>query len=210
MNGVKLKTKIFFGKASRSASTAPLASSRVVLEERRRRWDSSSRASASHRHPLFVFTSTLAKGRSNIPAKARARETSSGCGTTKSGRGQSSLSHWTTAKAARETGFSRSQLRRRAGGVASKTNAEGKGREARFLQRRQISSSISSKQWRHLLAGSMGEQSSQQPGQKNRVRQFSWQEAHKGGKMRSSQGLKKERTWVFTVVSLRTNIEIGS
>ena len=141
----------------------------------------------SHSHPSLPSLRASAKKQFKRDAKPLANPLAFGRGKMMSGIGQSSRSHWTRAKEAMASGFSLTiEDKRRAAGVASKTNAEGKGSAGLFLQRLQISSSISSKQWRHLPAGSGREHSSQHSGQKRRVSHISLQERHIGGNTKSS------------------------
>jgi hypothetical protein len=152
--------------------------------------ESSSKKETSHSHCSFHWR-TSAKKQFKKPANALAKSWAPASGSTMSGMGQLSLSHWTIAKAAIVSGSSLLiDASLRAGGVGSKTNADGKGRDALFLQRLQISSSISSKQWRHLPTGSGMEHISQHSLQKRRVSHGSLQAAHKGGKMKSTHSCK--------------------
>jgi len=163
--------------------------------------ESSSKNEVSHSHPPLQSLRASAKKQFKREAKPLAKPLAFGRGKMMSGIGQSSLSHWTRAKEASVSGFSLTiEDRRRAAGVASKTNADGNGNAALFLQRLQISSSISSKQWRHLPAGSGREHSSQHSGQKRRVSHISLQERHIGGNTKSIHASKRLKN--FTTLKI--------
>ncbi len=169
-----------------------MSSIEFLTEIKRIKASSSKKESLQSHFPLQCLTASTKK-QSKRDANALATPSAFGRGITMSGIGQSSLSHWTRAKAASASGSSLTlEHRWSAGGVVSKTKAEGNGSEAFSLQRRQISSSISSKQWRHLPAGSGGAHSSQHSGQKRRVSQGSLHILQSGGKIKSSHVLNMD------------------